>query len=74
MFGTLLPAPIVGTLIGACLGAFAGSVLGDLWAGRPAHLSVKSGRGAAIGRLWGTVAKMATGGLIVVILGTAAFF
>lgn len=74
VFGTLLPVPVVGTLVGACLGAFAGSVLGDLWAGRPAHVSVEAGRGAAIGRLWGTVAKMAIGGAIVVILGIAAFF
>lgn len=73
IFGTLLPVPIVGTLVGACFGAFGGSVLGDLWAGRTAYASVESGRGAAIGRLWGTVAKMAVGGAIVIILGTAAF-
>jgi len=73
ILGTLLPIPIVGTLIGACLGAFAGSLLGDLWAGRPVQLSVGTGRGAAIGRFWGTVAKMAVGGVIVVILGVAAF-
>ena len=65
--------PIVGTLVGACFGAFGGSVLGDLWAGRTAYASVESGRGAAIGRLWGTVAKMAVGGAIVIILGAAAF-
>jgi len=73
IFGTLLPLPIVGTLLGASVGAFAGSMLGDLWAGRPAELSVESGRGAAIGRLWGTVAKMAVGGAVVLLLGIAAF-
>jgi len=73
IFGTLLPVPIVGTLVGACFGAFGGSVLGDLWAGRTAYASVESGRGAAIGRLWGTVAKMIVGGAIVVLLAVAAF-
>ncbi len=71
--GTAFPVPLLGTLIGASLGAFIGSLLGDLWAGRPMFLSVEAGRGAAAGRFWGTVAKMAVGGVIVVILGVAAF-
>lgn len=73
IFGTLLPAPIIGTLVGASVGAFAGSALGDLWAGRPARLSIESGRGAAIGRFWGTIAKMAAGAAILVIQAVAAF-
>ena len=72
--GTALPVPIVGTLIGACLGAFAGSLLGDLWAGRPLFPSFEAGWGAAVGRFWGTVCKLAVGTVIVVILAFAAFF
>jgi uncharacterized protein YqgC (DUF456 family) len=72
--GTALPVPIVGTLIGACLGAFAGSLIGDLWAGRPLFPSFEAGWGAAIGRFWGTVSKLAIGGIIVIILALAAFF
>jgi uncharacterized protein YqgC (DUF456 family) len=72
--GTALPIPIVGTLIGACLGAFGGSLLGDLWAGRPLFQSVEAGRGAAVGRFWGSVAKLGVGAVIVVILAIAAFF
>jgi uncharacterized protein len=72
--GTALPVPIVGTLIGACLGAFAGSLLGDLWVRRPLFRSVEAGWGAAVGRLWGTVAKLAIGAIIVVVLALAAFF
>jgi uncharacterized protein YqgC (DUF456 family) len=68
----LLPVPVIGTLIGACLGAFAGSLLGDLWAGRSLFLSIEAGRGAALGRLWGTVAKMVVGAIIVLVLAFAA--
>jgi uncharacterized protein YqgC (DUF456 family) len=72
--GTALPVPMVGTLIGACLGAFAGSLLGDVWAGRPLFPSVEAGWGAAVGRFWGTMAKLAIGALIVVLFALAAWF
>lgn len=72
--GTAFPPPLLGTLIGASLGAFAGSILGDLWAGRPLIHSIDAGRGAALGRFMGTVAKVVVGGIIVVILAAAAFF
>lgn len=71
--GTLFPVPILGTLIGACAGAFAGSMIGDVWAGRPLNLSLGAGRGAALGRFWGTLAKLGLGGLIFVLLSVAAF-
>jgi uncharacterized protein len=74
IMGTALPVPIVGTLIGACLGAFIGSPLGDLWTGRPLFPSFEAGWGAAVGRFWGTVSKLAIGGIIVVILAVATFF
>lgn len=73
VLGTAIPVPIVGTLLGACAGAFVGSLLGDRWAGRSVDVSVEAGRGAAIGRLWGTVSKMLVGGAIVLILAVAAF-
>lgn len=72
--GMALPVPLLGTLIGACLGAFAGSLIGDLWAGRPLFPSFEAGWGAAVGRFWGTLAKLAIGALIVVLLALAAFF
>ena len=74
ILGTTLPVPIVGTLIGACLGAFVGSMVGDLWAGLPLFQSLRAGRGAAVGRFWGTISKLAVGAVIVVVLGLAAFF
>lgn len=65
-------APVVGTLLGACVGAFGGSILGDLWAGQPLGKSVNTGSEAAIGRLWGTLGKLAVGGVIVVLLAVDA--
>ncbi len=73
VLGTALPVPILGTLVGACAGAFAGSLLGDAMAGRALGDSVDAGRGAAIGRLWGTISKMAIGGAIVLILAVSAY-
>jgi uncharacterized protein YqgC (DUF456 family) len=74
ILGTALPVPILGTLIGASLGAFAGSLVGDRMAGRPMDQSVQAGRGAAIGRFWGTTAKMIIGAVVLVLLSVAAFF
>jgi len=74
ILGTALPIPVVGTLIGACLGAFSGSLVGDLWAGRPLFQSIAAGRGAAVGRFWGAIAKLGVGAVMVVILAIAAFF
>jgi uncharacterized protein YqgC (DUF456 family) len=74
ILGTALPVPLVGTLIGACLGAFVGSLLGDLWAGRPVQRSLEAGWGAAVGRFWGTISKLAVGAIIVVVLAVAAFW
>jgi hypothetical protein len=66
--------PIVGTLIGACLGPFVGSLFVDLWAGRPVVPRLPGGLGVAVGRFWGTVSKLAIGGIMVVILALAACF
>jgi hypothetical protein len=45
-----------------------------VWAGRPLVPSFGAGWGAAVGRFWGTVSKLAIGGIIVIILALAAFF
>ncbi len=59
-------------LIGACLGAVVGALLGDLWAGRTLCQSLEAGRGVAVGRCWGTMATRAVGAGIVVLLAVAA--
>ena len=73
ILGTALPIPVLGTLIGASAGAFAGSLVGDRMAGRPVEQSVEAGRGAAIGRFFGTTSKMIIGAVVLVILSVAAF-
>jgi len=73
IMGIALPVPVVGPLLGACLGAFVGALLGNLWTGRTLFQSVVAGRGAAIGQFWGTVAKLAIGAVIAVMLAIAAF-
>jgi hypothetical protein len=50
-----------------------GSLIGDLWAGRPLFPSFESGWGAAVGRFWGPASKLTIGGINVVILALAAF-
>ena len=73
ILGTPIPVPLLGTLIGACIGAFVGALIGDVWAGRPLFHSMAAGKGAAVGRFWGTVSKLIVGGVLVLLLGVAAF-
>ena len=67
--GTLIPVPVLGSLIGAVLiagaGAFAGAVLGEKWKGRQMAESVEIGKAAFWGRLLGTAAKAAVGAVMV---------
>ncbi len=67
-----VPVPVVGPLIGALLGgaggAFAGAYLGEMWKHGGSDQSVSVGWGAAVGRLLGTVGKLAIGAVLVVIL------
>lgn len=68
---------VVGSLVGLILfppfgfliGALAGAVLFELLAGRPLTEAVKSGVGAFVGTLGGTLAKL----VIMVVIGVVAF-
>jgi uncharacterized protein YqgC (DUF456 family) len=54
--------PIVGTLLGACAGAFAGAALYELLiVKKTAGASIQTGVGAALGRIGGVIAKLAVG-------------
>jgi uncharacterized protein YqgC (DUF456 family) len=70
----LIIGPFVGALIGGAAGAFFGAYMGETWKGRPEADRIAVGRGAFAGRIWGTVAKLAVGAVMLVILAWAAFF
>ncbi len=54
--------PVVGTLIGACAGAFAGAALYELLiVKKTAGASIKTGVGAALGRIGGVIVKLVVG-------------
>ena len=57
----LIPIPILGTVIGICLGSFAGAFGVELLLGGPVWRSVRIGFGAAKGRLMGIVGKFTVG-------------
>ena len=75
IFGTvLIPIPIVGSILGLCLGAFAGAVAAELLlSGRDMGSSLESGKGAAVGRFFGVLAKLSVGVAIWVTIAVAAF-
>ena len=52
--------PIVGTIVGACAGAFLGAAIIEL-KDQGVRRSLRIGMGAAKGRFWGTVGKLAIG-------------
>lgn len=65
------PIPVIGWLIGtilfASLGAFVGAWIGEQWQGSEMQASLKVGGAAFIGRLVGTISKIAMGSAILVI-------
>ena len=61
-------------VVGGAAGAFFGAYMGETWKGRPEADRVAVGRGAFAGRIWGTVAKLAVGAVMLAILAWDAFF
>jgi uncharacterized protein len=70
----LIPIPLLGSLIGACLGAGLGAWGLELSGGREHGAAVKAGMGAGVGRLFGTITKLAAGVVIWVVVAVAAFW
>lgn len=60
IFLSVIPIPIVAQVIGACLGAFIGAAVMEFTDRDFAH-SFRVGVGAAKGRFWGIVSKLAFG-------------
>jgi len=70
----VIPVPVIGTLVGACLAAGVGSYLGDRWAGRHHVDAAVAGKGAAMGRFWATMAKAGIGVLMWLVAAVAIFW
>jgi uncharacterized protein YqgC (DUF456 family) len=79
MIGAVLgsPIPVIGTLVGvilfAGLGAMGGAMLGEWWKGRQLHVSWQVGRGAFIGRILGSLAKVLIASVMLAVGTTAVF-
>ncbi|QDT63698.1 DUF456 domain-containing protein [Calycomorphotria hydatis] len=66
--------PFVGALLGGGLGAFGGAYLGEIWKGRNQKDSADIGTGAMIGKVLGTLGRMAAGAAIVALLTIFIFW
>lgn len=75
LLGAILGAPFllfVGAIIGAVIGAGLGAIIAERGlVGRTWTDSVKIGKGAAVGRFWATIVKVALAGVVAVMLTVA---
>jgi uncharacterized protein YqgC (DUF456 family) len=71
-----MPIPVIGSLVaavvGGSIGAFAGAYLGESSLERSLAERVAVGKGAVIGRLWGTVGKFAVGAVMLAVAAVDA--
>jgi uncharacterized protein YqgC (DUF456 family) len=75
LLGTFLIAiPALGSLLGTCGGAAVGAWALELRGGQTARMSLNAGLGAGAGRLVGTLAKLAAGVAIWIVVAVAAFW
>lgn len=68
IFLSFIPIPIVGTLMGICLGAFVGAAGAEMLGGRRIDHSIGVGLSAVKGRLMGVAAKVAFGFVMWIII------
>lgn len=69
----LIPVPILGTILGGCLGAFAGAAILEHVGGQETRAALRAGGGAAAGRAVGVITKVFLGAVIWVWVVVAAF-
>jgi uncharacterized protein YqgC (DUF456 family) len=72
-----VPVPVVGSVLGAlgggALGAFCGAYLGETWKGKTGPERMAVSTAALVGRLLGTVGKLAVGVVMVVVITIDSF-
>jgi len=73
IFLSLVPIPVISTVVGVCLGTFLGAAAMEFTGHGDVALSMRVGAGAAQGRFYGMVAKLGFGLLIGAITTVAAF-
>jgi len=66
-----VPVPVVGSVIGAFLGSFAGAALFEYSLSRTPDTAVRAGWGAVVGRATAAAAKIALG-VVIAVLGVIA--
>jgi uncharacterized protein YqgC (DUF456 family) len=71
--GSLIPIPIVGTILGLGLGCFFGAAIVEWFGGGQAKKSIEVGIGAARGRAYGLIAKLIIGGAMLLLIIVMAF-
>ncbi len=71
-----VPIPIVGPIVaalgGAAAGAFCGAYLGETWKGRDHASTMAVSKAALVGRVLGTVGKLAIGAVMVAVISVDA--
>ena len=70
----IIPVPLFGTMLGACLGAGLFTWIAERISGKEHNHSVRSGVGAGTGVLIGTLSKFCIGCVIWLLIAIAAFW
>jgi len=72
------PIPVIGSftmaVLGGATGAFVGAYLGEAWKGHDESQRMAAGQGAFLGRVWGTLGKLAVGAAMLAIVAYDVFF
>jgi uncharacterized protein YqgC (DUF456 family) len=68
-----IPIPVLGTLVGICLGTFLGAFGLELLMGKPVNHSLRIGVGALKGRFAGIIGKMLVGAAMFLVAAVIAF-